>query len=187
MLFHFSPCQAPSHNSLIKMQNIKIEICPSGCSGVSARINRLSSGVPTTSTGQGRLQGSIPCSSRVMWWDTAPGLQPDTLLGEGTAPATLGQNKQRCVCFSQSDGFSRGVIVEWHRVLETPTPRSSAVGPDLTPSREPADKQLHFPPTERHRHRDLITAKALLFLSSFRKKTKRQGSGGGQASPCIFL
>lgn len=31
---------------------------------------------------------------------------------------------------------------------------------------------LHFPLTKRHRQRDLTVAKVLLFLSSFRKKTK---------------
>lgn len=85
------------------------------------------------------------------------------------------------------------MVTEWHWVLETPTSNTSAVVPVLSPSflpsREPGNEDrldvphrhrsyhgfhlpLHFPPTKRHRHRDLTVAKALLFLSNFRKKTK---------------
>lgn len=44
-----------------------------------------------------------------------------------------------------------------------------------------------FPTSLPQRDRDLTAAKALLFLSTFRNKTKRQGRGGGEASPCISL
>lgn len=186
------------HNGVIKTYNIKIEICPSGCSRASARVSSPSSSLPTASTGQDRLQGSVPCSRRVMRWDMAPRLCPDAVLGGDAAPATPGQNKNEPAFRSLVDS------AEWHQVLETPTPGTSAVGPDLLPSREPGDKAnqdmphrhpshqglcllLCFPPTERHRHRDLISAKALLFLSSFRKKTKRQERGREEASPCISL
>lgn len=90
MLVHFSPRQAPNHNGDIKMYNLKIEICPSGCSRVSARVNSPSSGLPTISTGQDRLRGSIPAPGDV-WWDVAHRPCPDTLLA---SPTTPGKNKK---------------------------------------------------------------------------------------------
>lgn len=88
MLVHFSPRQVPNHNGVIKMYNLKLEICPSGCSRVSARVNSPSSGLPTASAGQDRLRGSIPAPG--VWWDMAPRPCPDTLL---TSPTTPGKNK----------------------------------------------------------------------------------------------
>jgi len=100
------------------------------------------------------------------------------------------------------------MVTEWHRILETPTPGTSAVGPDLPPSflpssdpgdeasqdvphGHPSHQGLHlllcFLPTKRHKQGDLLAAKALLILSRFRKKTKRQKRGGQQASPHIYL